>query len=394
MNEYMTIISDALDGSFEDIIISNPRKKTGPKKVQVRPVVVRGTACFQLTRFEGTQVFHENLQRDEVLKTLEMMLTSDFRQALIRTADRETQMLISKKGKATVKSHGKAAGTEKASGSHNREKQYILQEGVYVPFLKDLGVMTSDGVIVRQRYDKFRQINRYLEFVRDILPALDTDRRLTIIDFGCGKSYLTFAVYYYLKVLCGRDIRMIGLDLKADVIKKCNALAEAYGYDSLHFLCGDIADFEGENQVDMVMTLHACDTATDYALAKAFRWNARVILSVPCCQHELNRKMDCQPLQGALRYGIIRERTAALMTDAMRAQLLEIHGYQTQLLEFIDMAHTPKNILIRAVRQQKMTPAPVRKRREAEYQQCRALLGAAPLLEKLLSDEVEEDDHA
>ena len=394
MNEYMTIIADALDGSLKDIIISGPRKKTGPKKVQVRPVIVRGAACFQLTRFEGTQVFHENLQRAAVLETLSSMLASDFKQALIRTVDQETHVMISKKGKATVKSRETAKQQNEKSAEHNREKKYILQEGIYVPFLKDLGVMTADGAIVRQRYDKFRQINRYLEFVRDVLPALDTDRQLTIIDFGCGKSYLTFAVYYYLKILCKKDIRMIGLDLKADVIRKCNELAAAYGYDGLHFLCGDIADFEGETKVDMVMTLHACDTATDYALAKALGWQARVILSVPCCQHELNRKLNCPPLQGALRYGIIRERTAALMTDAMRAQLLELHGYQTQLLEFIDMAHTPKNILIRAVRQQVMMPAMVRKNREEAYLQCKTLLGAAPLLEKLLDAAGEEEDHA
>ena len=394
MNEYMTIIADALDGSLKDIIISGPRKKTGPKKVQVRPVIVRGAACFQLTRFEGTQVFHENLQRAAVLETLSSMLASDFKQALIRTVDQETHVMISKKGKATVKSRETAKQQNEKPAEHNREKKYILQEGIYVPFLKDLGVMTADGAIVRQRYDKFRQINRYLEFVRDVLPALDTDRQLTIIDFGCGKSYLTFAVYYYLKILCKKDIRMIGLDLKADVIRKCNELAAAYGYDGLHFLCGDIADFEGETKVDMVMTLHACDTATDYALAKALGWQARVILSVPCCQHELNRKMNCPPLQGALRYGIIRERTAALMTDAMRAQLLELHGYQTQLLEFIDMAHTPKNILIRAVRQQVMMPAMVRKNREEAYLQCKTLLGAAPLLEKLLDAAGEEEDHA
>ena len=299
MNEYITIIADALDGSLKDIIVSGPRKSTGPKKVQVRPVTVRGAACFQLTRFEGTQVFHENLQRDEVLAALSEMLASDFKQALIRTGDQETQMMISKKGKATVKSRKTALQQHAKPADHNREKNYILREGVYVPFLKDLGVMTADGAIVRQRYDKFRQINRYLEFVRDILPALDTDRQLTIIDFGCGKSYLTFAVYYYLKILCKKDIRMIGLDLKADVIRKCNELAAAYGYENLHFLCGDIADFEGETKVDMVMTLHACDTATDYALAKALAWQARVILSVPCCQHELNRKMNCPSLQAA-----------------------------------------------------------------------------------------------
>ena len=211
--------------------------------------------------------------------------------------------------------------------------------------------MTPEGTIIRSRYDKYRQINRFLEFVEDILPQLDKNRELTILDFGCGKSYLTFALYYYLKLLKGYSIRIIGLDLKEDVIRRCNALARSYGYDTLHFLQGDIADYTGVSQVDMVVTLHACDTATDYALAKAVCWNAKVILSVPCCQHELNRQIKNDILEPALKYGIIKERMAALFTDALRAERLESCGYRTQLLEFIDMEHTPKNILIRAVYQ-------------------------------------------
>ena len=259
---------------------------------------------------------------------------------------------MSKNGKVTIKRRHQKEEQNVSVGNlnHNKTKQYILEEGISVPFLVDLGVQTGEGRIVHAKYDKFRQINRYLEFVRDILPSLPKDRTLTIIDFGCGKSYLTFALYYYLKILNNYDIQVIGLDLKEDVIEKCNVLSQKYGYDGLTFHVGDISTYQGVDEVDMVVTLHACDTATDYALAKAVRWNARVILSVPCCQHELNRQIHCKELEAATKYGLIKERMAALLTDAIRADLLEEQGYDTQILEFIDMEHTPKNILIRAVK--------------------------------------------
>ena len=233
--------------------------------------------------------------------------------------------------------------------SHNRSKKYILEEGIPVGFLIDLGVMTKDGKIVHAKYDKYRQINRFLEFIEDILPQLDKNQEQTIIDFGCGKSYLTFAMYYYLKVLKGYDIRVVGLDLKDDVIRKCNELKDAYGYDKLNFYIGDIASYEDVTHVDMVVTLHACDTATDYALGKAVKWGAKVILSVPCCQHEANKTIENEMMAPVMKYGILKERMAAIITDATRAELLEAHGYRTQILEFIDMEHTPKNLLIRAV---------------------------------------------
>ena len=249
-----------------------------------------------------------------------------------------------------------------------------------MPFLVDLGVMTPEGKIVHSKYDKFRQINRFLEFIEDILPRLPKDREITILDFGCGKSYLTFAMYYYLRELKGYDVQIIGLDLKEDVIDHCSALAEKYGYEALHFEKGDIAGFTGADHVDMVVTLHACDLATDYALDKAVKWGARVILAVPCCQHELNRKMQCETLSGAFQYGLIKERTAALMTDAMRGQLLEMKGYKTQLLEFIDMEHTPKNILIRAVKTGK-------KRSRDSFSDTMKALHVAPTLDRLLYPE-------
>ena len=240
-----------------------------------------------------------------------------------------------------------------ASLSHNRTKKYVLQEGVPVPFLVDLGVMTAEGKIVKSRYDKFRQINRFLEFIEDVLPNLDPNRTNTIIDFGCGKSYLTFAMYYYLHVLKKCPIRVIGLDLKKDVIALCNRLSKKFGFENLTFLHGDIAGYEGVDQVDMVVTLHACDMATDYALAKAVKWGAKVILSVPCCQHEVNKQIQNDLLSPVLQYGLLKERMSALLTDGIRGQLLEMSGYRTQILEFIDMEHTPKNIMIRAIRQGK-----------------------------------------
>lgn len=238
--------------------------------------------------------------------------------------------------------------------------------------------MTEEGKVVRSRSDKFRQINRFLEFIEDILPELDRDRELTILDFGCGKSYLTFAVYYYLHELKQYDIRVIGLDLKKEVIRNCNELSRKYGYEKLTFLEGNIADYEGCTRVDMVVTLHACDTATDYALSKAVGWGAKVILSVPCCQHELNGQIDCEVLGPVLGYGLIKERMAALITDALRAQYLEREGYDTQILEFIDMEHTPKNILIRAVRSGK------RRENQEALRRCEEYLHVSPMLGRLL----------
>ena len=248
--------------------MSNPRDEKLAAKVKVRPVLMKDIRVYQMETFRGNQAFHENLSADEACeKMLEAM--ENMKQMQLVTADAEFSVLISKKGKVTIKKKQKKAKMRPLDLNHNRKKQYILQEGVPVPFLQDLGVMTEEGKIVHARFDKFRQINRFLEFIEDILPQLDSGRELTILDFGCGKSYLTFAMYYYLHELKEYDIRIIGLDLKKEVICHCNELSEKYGYEKLRFLEGDIADYTGVNKVDMVVTLHACDTATDYALAKA-----------------------------------------------------------------------------------------------------------------------------
>ena len=330
------------------------REKEAPSKVRIRQIELKGSVCYQASAAVGTKVLHSNYSREEVIHYVETcLLEGGFSQMQVQGRCKDGTVLISKKGKVTVKEkqHQKLEPIQILA--HNRVKQYILKEGTPVPFLVDLGVMTKDGRIHRPSYDKFKQINRFLEFIEDILPALSREREVTILDFGCGKSYLTFAMYYYLKELKDYDVNIIGLDLKEDVIRKCNGLAEKYGYDKLHFLCGDIADYEGVQKVDMVVTLHACDRATDYALAKAVEWDAQVILSVPCCQHELNDQIQNELLSPVLKYGLLKERMSALLTDGIRAELLESKGYSTQILEFIDMEHTPKNLLIRAVKNEK-----------------------------------------
>ena len=352
----MERLADFLNEQLHRIVLSNPRRKEEVLKVKVRPLLLRGKLVFQAEELKGNQAFHRNMDLSEAKDYLKNAIDQDFRQMEVWSDLGTMQVLVSKSGNKTVKVKKASQNSNtpkivKASLlAHNQKKRYILEEGSPIPFLCDLGVMTAEGKIVRSRYDKFRQINRFLEFVEDILPRLPKKKEIRILDFGCGKSYLTFALYYYLKELMGYSIQIAGLDLKKEVIEHCNHLACKYGFEHLRFYHGDIASYEGAKQADMVVTLHACDTATDYALAKAIEWGAAVILSVPCCQHELNRQIDCALLEPAFQYGLIKGRMAALYTDAIRAQVLENHGYRTQILEFIDMEHTPKNILIRAVK--------------------------------------------
>ena len=379
MNELRQLLQENLNIEFISAVLSNPRNKDGATKIKVRPLMKDEKLMFQLEVFQNNQAFHTNAEAGEaVLLILGHM--ENMKQMQLETRHDLYTVLISKKGKVTIKHKVQKCEKAAADLSHNRKKRYVLEEGIPVPFLKDLGVMTEEGKIVHSRFDKFKQINRFLEFIEDILPQLDKGRELTILDFGCGKSYLTFAMYYYLHELKSYDIRIIGLDLKKDVIRHCNELSEKYGYEKLKFLEGDIADYTGVDRVDMVVTLHACDTATDYALAKAVGWNAKVILSVPCCQHELNRQIKNEVLAPVLKYGLIKERMAALVTDALRAEYLEREGYETQVLEFIDMEHTPKNILLRAVKTGK-------KGENAEaIRTCEEALGVSPTLGRLLDE--------
>lgn len=388
----MNLLRQTMNENMLRMTISGKRHGELADKVKIRPVKLKEQLYFQTSVSDGKKEFHKNYEKAELLEQLDHWLRKDYRQLQMDTTTQSIQALVSKKGKTTVKQ--KIARDMRSARvlDHNRKKRYLLEEGTPIPFLVDLGVMTAEGTIVRSRYDKFRQINRYLEFVEDILPELDKDRELTLIDFGCGKSYLTFALYYYLTVKKQYRIRMIGLDLKKDVMEHCQELAEKYGYDRLTFLTGDIADYDGVEMVDMVVSLHACDTATDYALEKALQWNAKVIFAVPCCHHELNRQMHSTEMNPVLKYGLIQERMAALMTDAFRADVLELEGYQVQVLEFIDMEHTPKNILIRAVKQN--TPLPFEKKEKLldSLQTCMGIWNVNPLFYRLrLGGEDEKD---
>ena len=284
MNEIKTLLEQNLNTDFLSATLSNPREKDGVKKVKVRPILKKDVLLFQCEMHKNNQVFHDNYESAQAVEAITKQMDL-FKQMQLETKNFRYTVLISKKGKVTIQKKQQCGCVKEVDLAHNRSKKYILQEGTAVPFLQDLGVMTADGKIVRTKFDKFRQINRFLEFVEDILPQLDKDREITILDFGCGKSYLTFAIYYYLHELKGMDVRIIGLDLKTDVIRHCNELSEKYGYQKLKFLEGNIADYTGVDEVDMVVTLHACDTATDFALDKGVGWNAKVILSVPCCQH-------------------------------------------------------------------------------------------------------------
>ena len=380
MEEIIQFLAGILNREFIRAVFSNPRVKDNVVKAKLRPMEQKGELLFQLESFTKTQAFHKNLTVEETKDELAKLL-EEFCQVQVETVSEDITVLISKKGKATIKRKRKKVQAKVADLSHNRKKKYILEEGIVVPFLQDLGVMTQDGKIVRTKMDKFRQINRFLEFVEDILPQLDKDRELTLLDFGCGKSYLTFAMYYYLKELKGYNIRVIGLDLKEDVIEHCNELRTKYGYDRLDFYVGDIATYKDVDSVDMVVTLHACDTATGYALAKAVAWGAKVILSVPCCQHEANRTISSTLLSPVMDYGILKERMSAIITDAARANMLKARGYDTQILEFIDMEHTPKNLLIRAVK----TGKPDAKAYE-EVQNMSRVLNIDLTLKKLLED--------
>ena len=344
-------IADKLNEHLIKITISSPRKKTETiSRIVIKPFLKNDTLMFQFESFSQTQAFHQNLSQKEAAERLNHIIDENlYRQINGEHTQGTWQMLLSKKGKVTLKEQ-QSNKQKKADLTHNKTKTYLLEDGKPVAFLTALGVMTEDGRVVKRRYDKFKQINRFLEMVDDVVTSLPTDRPVRIVDFGCGRSYLTFALYHYLVILRGMEVDMVGLDLKEKVISDCNELATECNYTNLKFLHGDIVDYDDTKDIDMVVTLHACDTATDLALKKANHWRAKVIMSVPCCQHEWNKTIENDVMDDIFQYGIIKERMAALMTDAMRGNWLKLHGYDVQIMEFIDVAHTPKNLLIRAVK--------------------------------------------
>ena len=347
MDNLINAIDKIVEGQVFKIVISNKKDKENKyNKININFKESKNKKYYQVEKYTDKQVFHENIEIEDLRDHLLDYMENSYKQLAAWSENNTFDLKISKKGKVFLGKKN-ANNSNLINKDHNKKKNYILEEGMRIEPLIDLGVFTKEGKVVKSKYDKYKQINRFVEIIDDEIKKNDY-KELTILDFGCGKSYLTFILYYYFVEIKKINVKMIGLDLKEDVIKKCNEVAKRYKYDNLHFELGDINGYKYNNKVDMVITLHACDTATDYALYNAVKWNAKMIFSVPCCQHELNHQMKPENLNILTRYGIVQERVAALMTDAVRGNLLEAVGYKTQLLEFIDIAHSPKNILIRA----------------------------------------------
>ncbi len=379
MNELAELLEKIFSNRPYRIVLSKPADKAEERK---RIVIEKKGDAYQLAQYTKTQVFHENLPFEALFARCHALLSSQFLQLHAFTDTKEYALLLSRKGRPCLQTHP-AKNAPKDCTAHNRKKQYILEEGTSVAPLVDMGIFTAEGKVVNAMQDKYRQINRFLEMIDDTLKERPP-KSLRIIDFGCGKSYLTFVLYYYLTKIRGIDAEILGLDLKEDVIQKCNDAAKKYGYEKLRFQLGDILYFNAPFPVDMVVSLHACDTATDYALYHAVCWKAKFIFSVPCCQHELNRQLRAEHLAIFNRYGIVQERFSALLTDAIRANLLTAHGYKTQLLEFVDFSHTPKNIMIRAMRAP-MLPAALKEKAKKEVETAMEEFRVIPTLWRLLS---------
>ena len=357
-------------------------------RVDVRPAEIRGEWMLQFTTSTATQQFHRNLNSAEASSELARLASEDYRNVNVTTADALWEARTSRKDKCSLRRTGAAVKPVAEVVSHNRKRNYLIPEGVPCPFLIHTGVMTKDGAVRASHARKFGQINRFLEFINDIVEQLPSDRPIQIVDFGCGKSYLTFATHYLLTNILQRECRIIGLDRRKDVVATCTNIVRELQLQHLEFSVGDIAGFESSGPVDLVISLHACDTATDHALAQAIRWQSRVILAVPCCQHELNEHLQSGSLAPLTSFGLTKERFASLATDTMRAALLSAAGYQTQVLEFIDMEHTPKNILLRSVLRTGRTSDAVVTKAMTEVRQMRSLLNVPALtLEQVLQAE-------
>ena len=347
MEELKKAIDEMLQQDIIKLVVSNKANKDVKyNKITFILKEVNAKQYYQIEKYTDKQVFHENIDKNLLEEKLLEYVHSNYKQIDAWSDTSTYDMKISKKGKVHL-GKKKSDNAKLANKEHNNEKNYILKEGMIIEPLIDLGIFTKEGKVVNSKYDKYKQINRFVEIIDDEIKKSDF-KELTIIDFGCGKSYLTFVLYYYFVEIKKINVKIIGLDLKEDVINKCNDIAKRYNYENLHFELGDINGFKYNDSVDMVITLHACDTATDYALYNAIKWNSKLIFSVPCCQHEFNSQIKTEDLSILTRYGIVKERISALMTDSVRANLLECVGYKAQLLEFIDISHSPKNLLIRA----------------------------------------------
>lgn len=387
--KFKELLNDIETGNLVSATITSPREKNEVSvlKITIRSIIIKQQSLYQITNHYKQQVTHRNLNTKECALLVKNSIPSLFQQGVFNSTNNYYHLLVNKNQQVTVVK--KSTKTEQLNTSHNRTKKHIFEEGIPHPFLIELGIMNSNGTVIAKKYDKFRQINRFIELVNDVMPHLSQDRSkpLEIIDFGCGKASLTFALYHYLCVTEGRVVHITGLDLKKEVIERCQILADQLGYTGLRFAIGDISNHQHQGKIDLVISLHACNTATDAAIERAVYWDADVILCVPCCQHELYQQIENKDLHTLLRHGILKERFAALATDAARAELLTILGYDVQVLEFIDMEHTPKNLLLRAVKNNSENQRESAKER---YKLFKETLKITPTLEKTTAKKIDK----
>ena len=352
------VLSHSVGGTGAEGSDDGSSKQEPIEKIVVRPVDLKSGRSFQFTFCEARRETHRNFLLDESATEIERLISSQFRRGHLFTAEFDFTVKVKASGK--VRAHQFPPSKQKPdSTSHNRQKHYLIADGTPCGFLEEIGVMTADGNVRKQKLDKFRQINRYLEFVEDVYESFPKTGPIRVVDFGCGKSYLTFALHHLLNRIHGRKVDIVGLDLKTEVVEHCNEIAGKLNCDGLRFESGDMAGYSPLESVDLSVSLHACDTATDVALARAVEWDAKVIFAVPCCHHEVASKLRTDFLSPIMRRGILKERFAEMLTDSLRAELLEGCGYRTQVLEFISLEHTPKNILIRAIRDSAASPVVV-----------------------------------
>lgn len=375
--DFHQLVDSMLDTSFKGTLSQPFQKQSEIKKISLKTVQIKGNSGFQVTLHYQNKDIHQNFEMEKLPDYLKELF-GKYKQGVFSTENYEYHVLVNGKGKMTILKKG---AKKKLEITHNRTKNTVLKEGEPIKFLVELGVMTKGGRVIAAKSHKFKQINRFLEIIEDSMKSLVGKSKITIIDFGCGKSYLTFALYHYLVNVLGIEANITGLDLKADVIQHCEKLARALDYKGLHFEVGKIEGYNSKGAVDMVVALHACDTATDGALAQAVKWDAGVILAVPCCQHELYGQVKSDELSGLLKHGILKERFAALVTDGARASLLETKGYRTQVMEFIDMEHTPKNLLIKAVKTGQNYP-----KAQSDFKKLKELLSFDIALERLFGN--------
>lgn len=387
MNDFFEILSKALDEeSLLLLVLSKPdrREKTVAKALKIRPISLKDSLCYQMSSLIKTKEFHENLPKDKFEERMQNAFGTTYLHAHLCTKDADYFVKVKKNGQVAIKKT--LPSHEKKRFEHNRSKNYLIPDKTPCPFLVETGVMNPNGSVRKKKYSKFRQINRFLELLNVIVPSLSKNKRLRIVDFGSGKSYLTFAVHHLFTQIHHRDVEMIAVDWNEQIIENCRAIAEKLSIEEISFRATSVGDLTIEGDLDLVISLHACDTATDDVLVKAIDFKAKAIFAVPCCHHELATTMQPQSMNAIMKYGILKEQMAALATDSLRAQILELHGYRTEVLEFIELEHTHKNLLIRGVKRDHPLTAESVAAKQAEFEKQKRTWGIEKFhLEALIS---------